>query len=273
MTAFQCAIHTHADLCDGKDSLAAMAAGAWAAGVKHYGVSCHSHTPIPIDEGCVLPADMRAYKEAVLKLREEYAGRMEVLLGLEWDSQSDVSWEGFDYWIASAHYQKGANGKFYCADWGEDHFLRCQEELCGGDPMAVTEGYFREVARIAALKPTILGHFDLITKHNGAGLLFDESHPRYIAAALEALHTADPRETLLEINTGGMARGYRDAPYPALFLLKEWREMGGRVILTSDAHNADKILYGYEDAGKLARAAGFERCSILTMSGEREASL
>ena len=70
-----------------------------------------------------------------------------------------------------------------------------------------------------------------------------------------------------------MARGYRDAPYPALFLLKEWREMGGRVILTSDAHNADKILYGYEDAGKLARAAGFERCSILTMAGEREVPL
>ena len=269
MTVFDCSIHTHADLCDGKEPLSAMAAGAYAAGVQYYGVSCHAHTPLPLDVGAVLPADMTAYRAAILKERERYEGCMEVLMGLEWDSQSDVSPEGFDYWIASAHYQKADNGKCYCADWGEDHFHRCREEAWGGEALAVTEGYFREVARIAALKPTILGHFDLITKHNGPGLLFDESHPRYIRAAIEALHAASPQETLLEINTGGMARGYRTAPYPALFILKEWKTMGGRIILTSDAHNADKILYGYQDAAKLAMAAGFERASILTMDGEK----
>ncbi|MBQ8389833.1 MAG: histidinol phosphate phosphatase [Oscillibacter sp.] len=273
MTVYDCSVHTHADLCDGKEPLSAMAAGAFAAGVKHYGVSCHSHTPLPLDEGGVLPADMRAYKAAILRERERYAGRMEVLMGLEWDSQSDVSPEGFDYWIASAHYQKAPNGECYCADWGEDHFHRCREEAWGGDPLAVTEGYYREVARIAALKPTILGHFDLITKHNGPGLLFDESHPRYIAAALEALHAADPKATLLEINTGGVARGYRTAPYPALFLLREWKAMGGRIIVTSDAHNADKMLYGYGMAVELARAAGFAKASILTMDGEKECGL
>lgn len=273
MTVYQCSVHTHASCCDGKNTLAEMAAAACAAGVKHYGVSCHSHTPIPIDAGCVLDADMTAYRKAVLDLRAEYEGRMEILLGLEWDSQSDIRPEGFDYWIASAHYQRGADGEYYCADWGEDHFLRCQRQLCGGDALAVTEGYFREVGRIAAMKPTILGHFDLITKHNGDGVLFDESHPRYKKAAIEALHAADPTATLLEINTGGMARGYRTAPYPALFLLREWKEMGGRIILTSDAHNADKILYGYADSVALARAAGFERASILTFAGERECSL
>ena len=269
MTVYQCSVHTHADLCDGKGTIAEMAAAAFEQGVRHFGVSCHSHTPIPIDEGCVLPVDMGAYRAAILAERERYEGRMEVLMGLEWDSQSDVSPEGFDYWIASAHYQKAANGKCYCADWGEDHFHRCREEVCGGDGLAVTEGYFREVASIAALKPTILGHFDLITKHNGPGLLFDESHPRYIKAALEALHTADPKETLLEINTGGMARGYRTAPYPALFLLKEWRAMGGRIIVTSDAHSPQTVLFGYGEAVSLAKAAGFETASILTMGGEQ----
>ena len=61
MTVYQCSVHTHADWCDGKNTLAEMAAAACAAGVKHYGVSCHSHTPIPIDEGCVLDADMSLY--------------------------------------------------------------------------------------------------------------------------------------------------------------------------------------------------------------------
>ena len=273
MTPYQCSVHTHADLCDGKDSLSAMAAAAFAAGVKHYGFSCHSHTPIPIDAGCVLDADMTAYRQAVAEVRAQYEGRMEVLLGLEWDSQSDISPHGFDYWIASVHYQRGANGVYYCAAWGEEPFCRCRDELFSGDALAVTEGYFREVARAAALRPTILGHFDLITKHNGAGLLFDEDDPRYRWAALEALHAVSPADTLLEINTGGMARGYRTVPYPALFLLKEWRGMGGRVILTSDAHSAAQVLYGYDDAAALARAAGFHCASILTLAGERECPL
>ena len=201
MTPFACSVHTHATCCDGKNTLEEMATAAYAAGVQYFGVSCHSHTPIDLDGGYVLPADMTEYRQTVLKLREEYAGRMEVLLGLEWDSQSDVMWSGFDYWIGSAHYQR-QNGKAYAADWGEEAFT-----------------------------------------------------------------------TLLEINTGGMARGYRDAPYPALFLLKEWRVMGGKIILTSDSHSADTILYGYGESIALAKAAGFEKSTLLTADGWMECSL
>ena len=272
MTPSCCAVHVHTTLCDGKDTPEAMAAAAYDAGVRHLGFSCHSHTPIPDDEGAVLPADMTEYRSRVLALREAYTGRMEVLLGLEWDSQSDVSPQGFDYWIGSVHYQSGG-GKFYAADWGEAQFAACRDELHGGDALAVTEGYFAQVAAVAARKPTILGHLDLITKHNAGGRLFDESAPRYRAAALAALHAADPAATLLEINTGGVSRGYRTAPYPALFLLREWRTMGGQVILTSDAHSADAIVFGYDQAAELARAAGFSHSVILTASGMAECSL
>lgn len=267
MTPRVCCVHTHATLCDGKSTLEEMAAAACAAGVKHYGVSCHSHTPIDLDEGFVLPVDMTAYRQAVLALREQYAGRMEILLGLELDSCADVEPTGFDYWIGSVHYQKRENGKYYAADWGEEPFRACRDEACGGDALAVAEGYFQSVEQMAARKPTILGHFDLITKLNGGNRFFDEEAPRYKAAALRALHTVDPAATVLEINTGGMARGYRSAPYPALFLLREWKNMGGRVILTSDAHTADGILYGYDDSAALAKAAGFDRSVILTMRG------
>ena len=136
MTPFACSVHTHATCCDGKSTLAEMVVAAYAAGVKYYGVSCHSHTPIDLDVGYVLPADMTAYRQSVLNLREEYAGRMEILLGLEWDSQSDVTPEGFDYWIGSVHYQAG-NGRFYAADWGEEHFTACRDELFGGDALVV----------------------------------------------------------------------------------------------------------------------------------------
>jgi histidinol-phosphatase (PHP family) len=267
MTPAACSVHTHCTFCDGKSTLSEMVSAAYGAGVKFFGVSCHSHTPLPTDSGFVLPADMTAYRAAVLALWEEYQGRMEVLLGIEWDSQSDILPEGFDYWIGSAHYQKCSNGKFYAADWNEDQFIACRDEAFGGDALAVTEGYFREVERVAAKRPTILGHIDLITKLNAGNKLFDEDAPRYKSAALAALHAADPKATLLEINTGAMSRGYRDTPYPALFLLKEWRNMGGQVILTSDAHSADTVVYGYDQAAQLAKAAGFPQSALLTLAG------
>jgi len=141
------------------------------------------------------------------------------------------------------------------------------DEWFGGDMLAVTEQYYRDVQRVAEKKPTILGHIDLVTKLNGGKQFFDEESPRYKAAALAALHAVDPTVTVLEINTGAMARGYRDMPYPALFLLKEWQSMGGRIILTADAHAAVNVVYGYDAAVVAAKAARFDHAVILTSAG------
>ena len=267
LTPFFCSVHTHSTMCDGKNTLAEMAAAACAAGVKYFGASGHSHTPMPEDEGCVLPADMTAYRAEVLRLREAYAGRMEVLLGIELDNCADVGAEGFDYWIGSAHRLRGPDGRCYVVDWTAEALAACRDGVFGGDGLAMAECYYREAGRMAAMGPTILGHIDLVAKFNRDGAFFDEADPRYRRAALEALQRADPASTLLEVNTGAMSRGYRDVPYPAPFLLEEWRRMGGRIILTADAHSAEHLTYGYRQAARLAREAGFTRSSLLTRKG------
>lgn len=261
-------VHTHSVLCDGKNTLAEMAAAACAAGVRYFGASGHSHTPAPADVGCVLDTDLSTYRTEVMRLREEYAGRMEVLLGIEWDSQSDGVRPDFDYWIGSVHeLHSPATGEYYCVDWEAESLAACRDRACGGNFLSVAEWYYRDVAALAQQKPTILGHIDLITKLNQDGAFFDETAPRYRGAALTALHAADPAVTLLEINTGAVRRDYRKTPYPAPFLLKEWRAMGGMVILTSDAHSADAILFGYDLAAEVALAAGFTETAILTKDG------
>ena len=214
MTPFLCSVHTHATLCDGKASPEEMAAAAYEAGVKYYGFSCHSHTPIPLDEGGVLPADMTAYRDTVFRLREQYAGKMEILLGLEWDSCADVEPEGFDYWIGSVHYQRAPDGSYYTTDWDDEKFLCCLNEGCGGDVMTLIERYYEEAARVAAKKPTILGHFDGIVKLNAGNKYFDEDSSRYRELALTALHSADPAASLLEINTGACSNTIAALPIP-----------------------------------------------------------
>ena len=184
-----CSVHTHSVLCDGKGTLAEMAAAAYAAGVRFFGASGHSHTEIPHDAGNVLPTDPAEYREQVLRLREEYAGQMEVLLGIEQDSRSAQpvpDWA--DYWIGSVHnLYDPKTGKYHGIDWDRERLIACRDQMFGGDMLALTEGYYRDVAAMADRRPAILGHIDLVTKLNRGNALFDEDDPRCRTAALEAL--------------------------------------------------------------------------------------
>lgn len=264
-----CTVHTHSVLCDGKNTLEEMARAAFEAGAASFGASGHSHTQIPWDEGDVLPADTSGYQAEVLRLQEVYKGRMDVLLGIEWDSQSDQpppDWAG--YWIGSVHnlYDQKA-GRYHCIDYDIPKLEACIREMFGGDGLAMAEGYYEETARVAAMRPTILGHLDMVVKLNGGNRYFDEDDPRYRKAALECLHAADPTASLLEINTGGMFRGFRETPYPAPFLLREWKAMGGQVIVTADAHTTAGIVFAYDTAAEAAKAAGFTESVLLAQAG------
>ena len=275
LTPYHGSVHTHSTFCDGKHSMAEMAAAACAAGVKYYGFSGHAHTPAPADQGYVMENDLTAYRAEGLRLRSEYAGRMDILLGIEWDGCADAPVpEWVDYWIGAVHNLRcPETGKYYTVDWQYDLLYTCRDEMFGGDLLALIEGYYAAVAEMAAKKPTILAHFDLIKKLNGDGSLFDEACSRYRACALKALEAVDPAATLLEINTGAMSRGYRREPYPAPFLLEAWREMGGRIIITADTHAGDTVLHAYDAAIRLALDTGFRESVLLTPQGPMACTL
>ena len=67
-----------------------------------------------------------------------------------------------------------------------------------------------------------------------------------------------PLEIPFEINTGAMARGLRKFPYPHKELLLFWRELGGKVILTSDAHKKETLGFAFEQTLLLLRELGFD---------------
>ena len=166
-----CTVHTHSLLCDGKDTLEEMARAAFDAGAVSFGASGHSYTPIPWDAGNVLPETAEEYRAEVLRLRKAYEGRMEVLLGIEQDSQSlqpVPDWA--EYWIGSVHNLRDPRtGKWYCVDWDPERLEICRREMFGGDGLAMARGYYADVAAMAQRRPTILGHLDLIVKLNRKG--------------------------------------------------------------------------------------------------------
>ena len=260
-------VHVHSKLCDGKNTLDELAVTAWKAGLKTLGFSGHSHTPCDI-EYCMTRSRTALYRAQVAKLKERYAGKMDILCGLEWDLNSDDDPAAYDYTIGSAHYVRGPKtGRYYEIDFRPADLAACIQDDFDGDGLAVVEAYFRNVEQVVAHKPTILGHFDLIKKINGGSKFFDEDAPRYHAAAGAALEAAAAAGVVIEVNTTGVNRGYRKDFFPREALLRRWRELGGEVVITADAHEAKALTFGYEEAAAQLKDLGYDHVQVLGKDG------
>lgn len=260
-------VHVHSKLCDGKNTLDELAVTAWKAGLKTLGFSGHSHTPCDI-EYCMTRSRTALYRAQVAKLKERYAGKMDILCGLEWDLNSDDDPAAYDYTIGSAHYVRGPKtGWYYEIDFRPADLAACIQDDFDGDGLAVVEAYFRNVEQVVAHKPTILGHFDLIKKINGGNKFFDEDAPRYHAAAGAALEAAAAAGVVMEVNTSGVYRGYRKDFFPGEALLRRWRELGGEVVITADAHEAKALTFGYEEAAAQLKDLGYDHVQVLGKDG------
>ena len=250
-----------------KSTLQDMASAACAQGLTTLGFTGHSYTQRD-REYCMSPSRTAQYKATIAKLKAEYKGKVDILCGIEWDILSEDKRTGYDYWIGSAHHLYGKNtGKYYEIDFRPQDLWDCINDDFDADPLAAVEAYFAEVEKVAALKPDILAHIDLIKKLNAKGEFFDEESPRYKAAALKALQAAKDNDCLLEVNTGGVYRGYRKDFYPGPWLLGEWQKMGGKVIITSDSHDIASLTYGFDEAAAAIQAAGFTSVQVLTGNG------
>ena len=260
-------VHCHSTMCDGKNTLQDMASAACAQGLTTLGFTGHSYTQRD-REYCMSPSRTAQYKATIAKLKAEYKGKVDILCGIEWDILSEDKRTGYDYWIGSAHHLYGKNtGKYYEIDWREADLAACIQDDFDGDGLAVVETYFANVAAVAAKKPTILGHFDLIKKVNGGGKFFDESDPRYTAAAHKALEAAAQAGCVLEVNTSSVYRGFREDYFPSPAILKEWLTMGGNVTITADAHEAKALTFGFEEAAAQLKELGYTRVLVLGKDG------
>ncbi|MBQ7153800.1 MAG: histidinol-phosphatase [Clostridia bacterium] len=264
-------LHTHTRFDDGKDTVDELVRAALEAGLGTVGFSGHSHTPFD-KSYCMSPEGTAQYKSDVLAAKKTYAGRIKVYLGLEWDmlSPRPSRKDGYDFIIGSCHYLE-KDGQILDFDTDLSDFEKLLREKFGGSGLALAKAYYRQLCGLCEKGPVdIAGHFDLAAKFSEDGRFFDPRGKEYLFCAEEAVEVLSKNVSVFEVNTGGMAKGYRNTPYPSLEILKIARRYGVPVTLSSDCHDKNMLLYGRKESLDLIRAAGYKAYVILTDSGWKE---
>ena len=103
----------------------------------------------------------------------------------------------------------------------------------------------------------ILGHADLPRKTNGNGRWFDPEREAYRLRTAEIASAARAAGLVVEVNTGGLNRGYLRSPYPSPPFLRLFREQRVPAIVTADAHCAADLDGHYGEALLALTDAGY----------------
>ncbi len=263
-------LHTHSTFCDGKDTPEEMVRAAIDLGMETLGFSGHSYTSFD-SSYCMSLEKTEAYRREIDRLREVYRDDIHILCGIEKDFYAENPERPFDYEIGSVHYVL-LGGEYCVVDMGVDTLLNAVRDHCSGNVYQYIREYYRTVACLADRidKCDIVGHFDLVTKYNEDGRLFDSEDPRYRRPAFEALDALLEKGMLFEVNTGAIARGYRKNPYPELSMLRYIAQKGGRVTLNSDCHQKQDLLCAFPLALQGLKYAGFRSVCTMTRTGWKE---
>jgi len=240
-----------------------MAEAAFRQGYTALGFSCHAHTSY--ESFTMSPDATEKYKADIHRLKAEYAGKMDILLGIEQDIFSDLPTVDYEYVIGSTH-SLLIDGAYHAVD--APSITETVKTEFGGDWYALTQAYFMLHSTIIDVTSCdIVGHFDVVRRFNADDRYFDTANPRYRSAAIDALTETLKKCRVFEVNTGGMYKGGLEEQYPQTWLLRELLERGGEVILASDSHDIVSLGYKFADMEGLLRSVGFDHRLTLTPDG------
>ncbi len=250
--------HTHTDFCDGKNTAEEMVLSAIDLGFDALGFSGHGFTK---EDGEFCMQNPLEYIAEIKRLKQKYAKKIQIYVGVEEDSNNNVNRADYEYLIGSTHYVFG-NGKYAGVDHGLD-VTKNAIKLFDNNPIAYAKNYYeRFVGYLMQRKPDIIGHFDLLTKFDEIEPIF-LSNSEYNAIAESYLLQALKIQSIFEVNTGAIARGYRTSPYPSINLLHLLKKNDGKIMVNTDCHNKEQLNCHVNQTKALLKDIGFKYTYVL----------
>lgn len=208
--------------------------------------------------------DVNAYFVEMQKLQEEYAGKLNIRIGIELglrtylkDYYEELTKKyPFDFVIGSVHnvpYKKDAEGNILYTDpAAEKLFTDRTDKEAYRLMMETTLENVRTSDCFQAL-----GHLDYVVRY-GKSREKEYSYTDYADIIDEILKLLIEKEKGLEVNSAGLKYGLPFAhPHPDV--LKRYRELGGEIItIGADAHKPEHIAYDFAKAEEILKSCGFK---------------
>lgn len=208
--------------------------------------------------------DVDAYFVEMQKLQEEYAGKLNIRIGIELglrtylkDYYEELTKKyPFDFVIGSAHnvpYKKDAEGNILYTDPAAEKLFTDRTDKEAYRLMMETT---LENVRTSDCFQT-LGHLDYVVRY-GKSREKEYSYTDYADIIDEILKLLIEKEKGLEVNSAGLKYGLPFAhPHPDV--LKRYRELGGEIItIGADAHKPEHIAYDFAKAEEILKSCGFK---------------
>lgn len=197
--------------------------------------------------------DLPEYFRELEALKEEYAGRLDVRIGIELGLQAHlgafykelVSKYPFDFVIGSVHLVKGTDPYF-----GE---LSQKYE----DTQIYQSAFSETIQNLESVESfDVLGHIDYVVRY-GKHQAKSYSYEQYREVLDEILMKVIVSGRGIEVNTAGWKYGLEFChPHPDI--LKRYRELGGEILtIGSDGHRPEHVAYEFAKAEELLRECGF----------------
>lgn len=246
--------HTHTSFSsDSDEPMENIVREAVARGLKALCITEHMDMDFPTGEFLV---DTNAYRTELFRLKEKYAGKIELLYGIELGLMDYlaprlydyIGGENFDFIIGSSHLVDGY-------DPYDPAYIEAY-----GDRRGI-ERYFESILEnISAYDGfDVYGHLDYVVRYSKAKSYNPDEYSELTEEILKKLIGMGKG---IELNTAGLKYGLGWAhPHPKL--LKRYRELGGEIITVgSDGHRCEHIAYDFGKAADILEAAGFNYYTV-----------
>jgi len=259
--------HSHCTFCDGRSHPEIFIRFAITNRFRAYGFS--SHSPIPFETFWNMSkVDLPEYLTEINRLKNKYAGQIEIYLGLEIDYLGESYHAAIpyfqdlqlDYSISSIHFLPIAPGllekNMVCIDGSYREFEIGLNEHFGGNIRHITEVFFDASMQMVETGGfDIVGHIDKIYQNGCRHPDFDIQAGWYQKPFMELLDLVAEKDLIVEINCKN--KTVKGQTFPHINSYQELRKRNIPVMVNSDCHEPHLLNDGRKDVLALLKEAGY----------------
>ncbi len=259
--------HSHCTFCDGRSTPEDFVKFAISHGFRAYGFS--SHSPLPFETFWNMSKDdMPEYLEEINRLKEKYAGQLEIYTSLEIDYLDETYNPSIayfqelplDYRIGSIHFlplsEHLSEDNMVCIDGAFADYKDSVDRYFEGKISKLVTRYFDSTLQmIEAGGIDIVGHMDKIymNGHKCEGFSFDADwYQKPFKAVLDLIAQ---KGLMVEVNTKNLIK--KQQIFPRKEYLGLLKDMNIPVMVNSDCHYPDLVNDGRSEAFEILKEIGF----------------